>query len=129
MIVAVVAGMIGGFLVGRALTVRSMELEFQGRERAARRDSARRSRSTLKGQFLEELAPHFPDFPYDPTELRFLGTPVDYVVFRGLSEGRIDEVVFLEIKSGRSHLSSAERSLREAIGAGAIVWDEYRISE
>lgn len=64
-----------------------MELDFRERERETRRDSVDRSRATLSGQFLEKLAPRFPGFPYDPTDLRFLGTPVDYVVFAGLGAG------------------------------------------
>lgn len=118
-----------GYLVGRALTWRSMELEFADREEAAREDARKRSRSTLSGRFLEQLAPHFPDFPYDPTDLRFLGTPVDYVVFDGMGEGTVDEVVFLEVKSGGSQLSSVQRRLREAVEAGAVRWETYRIPE
>ncbi len=126
---AVVVGVAIGFLVGRALTARSLELEYREREREARDDSVRRSRSTLSGQFLEKLAPHFPDFPYEPTDLRFLGTPVDYVVFAGLSAGEVDEIVFLEVKSGGSGLTSKERRVRDAVEAGAVRWDIYHVPD
>ncbi len=126
---AVVVGVVIGFLVGRALTERSLELEYREREREARRDSVDRSRASLSGQFLEKLAPHFPDFPYEPTDLRFLGTPVDYVVFDGLSEGEVDEIVFLEVKSGASGLTTKERRVRDAVEAGAVRWDVYRVPD
>lgn len=128
-LVAVVVGGVLGFLVGRALTARTLELEYREREREARDDSVRRSRSTLSGQFLEKLAPHFPDFPYEPTDLRFLGTPVDFVVFSGLSEGEVDEIVFLEVKSGGSALTSKERRVRDAVEAGAVRWDVYHVPD
>lgn len=128
-LVAVVVGLAIGFLVGRALTARALELDYREREREARRDSVDRSRATLSGQFLEKLAPHFPDFPYEPTDLRFLGTPVDYVVFDGLSEGEVDEIVFLEVKSGESSLTTKERRVRDAVEAGAVRWDVYRVPE
>ncbi len=128
-IAAVAFGLFVGFLVGRALTARTLEFEFRERERDARQDSVERSRATLSGQFLEKLAPRFPDFPYDPTDLRFLGTPVDYVVFDGLAEGEVQEVVFLEVKSGRSTLNAAQRRVREAVEAGAVRWDVYRVPE
>lgn len=118
-----------GYLIGRALTWRSLELEYADREAAAREDARKRSRSTLSGRFLEQLAPHFPGFRYDPTDLRFLGTPVDYVVFDGLSSGEVDEIVFLEVKSGRSGLNQAQRRVREAVEAGAIRWEVYRTPE
>ncbi len=128
-LVAVAFGLGIGFYVGRLMTQRTLELEFREREREARKDSVDRSRSTLSGQVLEKLAPHFPEFPYDPTDLRFIGTPVDYVVFDGLGEGEVREVVFLEVKSGRSNLTSRERRVRDAVEAGAVRWDVYRVPD
>ena len=128
-VLAIAFGLAVGFLAGRAITRRVLELEFRDREREIRQDSVHRSRSTLSGQFLEKLAPHLPDFPYDPTDVRFLGTPVDYVVFDGLAEGDLQEIVFLEVKSGRSHLRSSQRRVRDAVDAGAIRWDEYRVPD
>lgn len=126
---AVGLGLVLGFSFGRALTRRSLELAFRDREREARRDSVDRSRATLSGQFLEKLAPHFPGFPYEPTDLRFIGTPVDYLVFRGLSEGEVDEIVFLEVKSGHAGLTTKERRVREAVEASAVRWDVYRVPD
>lgn len=128
-LVAVAFGLAIGFVVGRALTQRALELEFREREREVRQDSVDRSRSTLSGQVLEKLAPHFPEFPYDPTDLRFIGTPVDYIVFDGLAEGEVQEVVFLEVKSGRSNLTTRERRVRDAVEAGAVRWDVYRVPD
>ena len=126
---AIVIGGAIGFLAGRALTERLLELEYRDREEEARRESVRHSRAALSGQFLEKLAPHFPDFPYEPTDLRFLGTPVDYVVFDGLSEGAVNQVVFLEVKSGGSGFTTKERRVRDAVEAGAVRWDVYRIPD
>lgn len=128
-LVAVAFGLAIGFVVGRALTQRALELEFREREREVRQDSVDRSRSTLSGQVLERLAPHFPEFPYDPTDLRFIGTPVDYIVFDGLAEGEVQEVVFLEVKSGRSNLTTRERRVRDAVEAGAVRWGVYRVPD
>jgi len=126
---AIAFGLVVGFVAGRALTQRTLELDFRDREREIRRDSVDRSRSTLSGQFLEKLAPYLPEFPFDPTDVRFLGTPVDYVVFDGLAEGELREIVFLEVKSGRSELSSRERRVRDAVKAGAVRWDVYRVPD
>lgn len=128
-VLAIAFGLAVGFLAGRAVTRRTMELDFRDREREIRQDSVDRSRATLSGQFLEKLAPHLPDFPYDPTDVRFLGTPVDYVVFDGLAEGDLQEIVFLEVKSGRSTLRSSQRRVRDAVEAGAVRWDVYRIPD
>ena len=128
-LLTVAFGLAIGFLAGRAVTRRTMELDFRDREREIRQDSVDRSRATLSGQFLEKLAPHLPDFPYDPTDVRFIGTPVDYVVFDGLAEGDLQEIVFLEVKSGRSTLRSSQRRVRDTVDAGAVRWDVYRIPD
>lgn len=123
---AIGTGLLVGYLVGRAVTSRSKELEFAPRLREARQDSVEKSRSTLTGQFLEKLAPHFLDFPFDPTEVRFIGMPVDYVVFQGLSSGIVERIVFLEVKSGKSDLSSDQRRVRAAVEAKQVDWKVYR---
>lgn len=94
-----------------------------------RRDAILKSRSVLSGQFSEQLAPYLPDFEYSPTECKFLGKPIDMIVFKGMDEKDINEVVFLEVKSGKSKLSSQERKLKEAIQKKRVKWQEYRIPE
>src|SRR5882724_11599495 len=60
--------------------------EHDGLIRGARKDSVERSRSTLKGQIAEQMAPLLPGFPFLPADARFLGDPVDYVVFKGRAD-------------------------------------------
>ena len=94
-----------------------------------RKDAVIKSRAVLGGQFSEQLAPYLPDFPFVPTECRFLGKPVDFLVFKGMDEKKIDEVVFVEVKSGNSKLSSSEKNLKETIEKKRVRWEEYRVPE
>lgn len=104
---------------------------LKGKEIEARlqRRSQKLSRSILGGVFSEQVAPFLPDFPKDlkASEARFIGKPIDFLIFKGMDEQHIDEVVFVEIKSGSSQLSSNERSLRDAIEAKRVRWHEYRV--
>jgi predicted Holliday junction resolvase-like endonuclease len=93
---------------------------------AERGDAEKRSRAVLGGLAAEQLAPYLPGFPFDPTELRFIGKPVDFIAFVGSSSGRIEEVAFVEVKSGGASLSPVERSLRDAVKDGRVRWAEYR---
>ena len=99
------------------------------REARLQRRSQKLSRSILGGVFSEQVAPFLPDFPKDlkASEARFIGKPIDFLIFKGMDEQHIDEVVFVEIKSGSSQLSSNERSLRDAIEAKRVRWHEYRV--
>lgn len=97
--------------------------------RAVRRDAIRRSLAVVTGKVSEQLVPHFPQFPFAPRDARFLGSPVDFVVFDGLSEGEgaVRRVVFVEVKTGEARLSPRERGVREAIERGAVEWMELRV--
>jgi len=94
-----------------------------------RKDAIMRSRSVLGGQFSENLAPYLPDFPYKPNECTFVGKPIDFLVFKGSDEKNIDEVIFVEVKSGKAQLSKHEKNLKETIQKKRVKWEEYRIPE
>lgn len=112
-----------GRLFGRLEERRSM----QRLERGARLDAVKRSRAVLTGQISEQLAPFLPDFPCQASDARFMGKPVDFIAFDGLSAGRVDRVLFIEVKTGGSALSPVEKSLKAAIQEGRVEWREYRI--
>lgn len=96
---------------------------------AHRQDAIMRSRAVLGGQFSEQLAPYLPDFGYLPTECRFMGKPIDFIVFKGMDGKKIDEVVFVEVKSGKATTSPVEKSLKDAIEHKKVRWVEYRIPD
>jgi Endonuclease related to archaeal Holliday junction resolvase len=104
---------------------------LKGKEIEARlqRRSQKISRSILGGVFSEQIAPFLPDFPKDlkASEARFIGKPIDFLIFKGMDDQRIDEVVSGEIKTGNSQLSPNERTLRDAIEAKRVRWHEYHV--
>jgi predicted Holliday junction resolvase-like endonuclease len=84
------------------------------------------SRAVLGGLISEQMAPLLPGFPFDPGDCRFIGKPVDFLVFRGMNEKNISEVIFLEVKSGASKtLNDQEKKLREAVQSGRVRWVEF----
>lgn len=94
-----------------------------------RKDAIMKSRAVLGGQFSEQLAPYLPEFEYLPTECRFIGKPIDFIVFKGADEKKIDEVIFVEVKSGNAKLNQHEKNLKETIEKKKVRWVEYRIPE
>jgi len=91
-----------------------------------RQDAVQKSRSVTVGKITEHITPYLPDFPYNPKDARFIGSPIDLVVFNGLDNGDVKEVVFIEIKTGSSSLSARERRVRDAILAKNVNWVEIR---
>lgn len=93
-----------------------------------RADAVKKSRSVLAGQFGEQIAPFFPDFPCNPGDAKFLGKPVDFIAFPGSAEGsEIKEILFIEVKSGEAEISKREREIKNAVKNGKVRYVEYRL--
>ena len=114
-----------GYLIGKYIS----QKKFEEKIPEIRETAIKQSRAVLSGQFSEQLAPYLPDFPYKPTEARFIGKPIDFVVFKGMDEKKIDEVVFVEVKSGQSQLSKVEKTLKSAVENKNVSWHEYKVPE
>ena len=93
-----------------------------------REDAVQRSQAVTAGKVHEQLIPYLPAFPFNPKDVRFLGSPIDLVVFDGLAEGRVRRIVFLEVKTGAAGLSSRERCVRDVIQAREVEWAELRVA-
>ena len=95
----------------------------QDEEKRIRKDAIQRSQSTITGQVAERLCPYFDDFIYNPRDMRFFGDPFDFIVMPGYSTGKVEEVVILEIKSGKGSLNSRQRQIRNCVDEGRVRWD------
>jgi predicted Holliday junction resolvase-like endonuclease len=124
----VVAGVLA-FALGYAVAALRKEREKRVAVDDARRDATRRQRSVVGGQIAEVLRPYVGDFPFDPSDLTFIGDPVDFIAFKGRAVRQIEEIAFVEVKSGTSGLSQVQRQVRDAIQAGRVCWVEARFPQ
>jgi len=104
-----------------------------------RTDARELSRNTIKGRIGEQMSSLFPEFyaKYAPSDARFLGTPVDYVIFKNMSkfdkktkdEENPIELVLLEIKTGKKvGLTDLEKSIKKAVEDGRVSFDMIRLN-
>lgn len=114
-----------GYLIGKYITQKKFEQEIP----SVRESAIKQSRAVLSGQFSEQIAPYLPDFPFKPTEARFIGKPIDFIVFKGMDDKNIDEVIFVEMKSGQSQLSKVQKTLKSTVQNKKISWHEYKVPE
>lgn len=99
------------------------------RQSKIRSDAIKRSKAVRGGQVAEQVAPFLPGFPCNPEDARFIGKPVDFIAFPGLSEtDSVDEVLLIEVKTGQSALSSREKEIKKAVKAGRVRYVEYRLN-
>src|SRR3989344_5614201 len=125
-VLSIAGALVIGYLIGHALGTYRREKVRQQQIPEHRADAIARSRAVLTGQFSEQIAPYLPGFLYSPTECKFIGKPIDFVVFNGLDEKNVREIVFVEVKSGKSRLSGTESSVKDAVLNGRVKWAEYR---
>ncbi len=92
-----------------------------------RKDALTKSRAVLKGRIGEQMAPLLAAFPFEPADARFIGSPIDYIVFDGYRNNNPTEIVLLDVKTGNAQLSSIERKIQRLVNAKRVRWMTIRI--
>jgi len=114
-----------------SLSTKKAEILFkewkQKYEKEIRRDAIEKSKAVIAGKATEHLAPFLPNFKYNPKNVRFLGSPIDLIVFDGLDEGDLKSIVFVEIKYGKSMLTKREKQIKDIIERKKVRWELLRI--
>ena len=87
--------------------------------------SQKKSSEVRLGQISEHFAPLLKDFPYDSKNVRFLGSPIDFVIF-DLDNNRI---IFMEFKTGNSRETVKQRKVRDIIKEGNVTYEVMRVYE
>ncbi len=82
--------------------------------------SRKQSQSTRYGQIFEQMVPFSKDFPFDPKKFRFIGNPIDGIVFDD------DKIIFCEIKLNNSNLSPRQKSIKKMVDDKRVYWKEIR---
>lgn len=115
--------------------ISELELEHQHAMSLAQKRSVNTSRAVLKGKMAEQLAPIMPEFQYLPSDAKFLGDPIDYVVFDGYTDFRDGDglaedikVILIDIKSGGARLTKGQQAIAQAVSEGRIRFETIRIN-
>lgn len=97
-----------------------------------RENAIKRSKDVTRGNISEEFIPLFPDFPYDLSECKFSGKPVDYIIYKGMNEVRdgkeaIVEIIFADVKVGGAQRTKVQNAIKKALEEGRVRWETWRI--
>jgi len=119
-------GLLAFFVIGYALAA----FELRDVIKAKKKEALNLSRNVLKGKISEQIAPYLPNFPKDlkASEARFIGDPIDFVIFKGMDDKNISEIVFVEVKSGRKYSNSNENSLKEAVVNKRVRYEAFHVA-
>ena len=113
------------------ITTQSEEKSVEIKKQKGRAASAH----TTKGQILEKWCPFLEHPEIDPDweakNWSFMGNPIDYIIFDWRNDKTINladgKVVMLDVKSGKSQLTTKQRRIRDLIQAGKVEWRTIRL--
>ncbi len=141
-VIAVVVGLLLGLAISFLLLRRAAQSEALGQFsawRSTERDRIRqaaldKARGGLKEKVDLKLAEALQHFPFAPSDTRFIGAPVTYVVFDGYGEvqDRADDslrsIVFVEMASS-SEPSRESVLIRDCIERKRIDWKTLALGD
>jgi len=124
-----------GRLIKREINLK-VEKELLRLKDHLRKETLNRSRAILKGEIAEQIVPFLADFKHNPSDARFIGSPIDYVIFDGytdVKDRRIDRpitVILADIKTGKiAELTSEQKRIKKAIEQKRVKWETIRLKE
>ena len=95
--------------------------KFEKKKEKITKGAPKKSLEVNVGNIVEKVAPALPGFPYGINDCRFMAEPIDYVIFNGISsKGIIEELIFMDIKTGNSKLNKHQRLIKTAIEQGKV---------
>ena len=113
---------------------KKQELLDELKERSAEL-AIRQNRATTKsentaivvgiGKIIEKILPAHKNFDLTPSDCRFLAEPIDMIVFDGVSENKVDNITFMDVKTGGATLNKHQRQIRDAIQDHDVKWRSY----
>uniref|UniRef100_A0A7V3J9T7 Endonuclease n=1 Tax=candidate division CPR3 bacterium TaxID=2268181 RepID=A0A7V3J9T7_UNCC3 len=83
---------------------------------------SKRSLSSKYGKTTEQFMPFLKNYPYESSNFRFIGTPIDGIQFED------DKIVFVEFKVGDSRLTAKQEKIKDLINKKKVNWEEFRIT-
>jgi len=110
-------------VIHQHVQIDNLKTKFDAEREEIRKDAIKRSRDVLEGKIYEQLAPLFKNWVFDPSDARFLGSPLDFVVFKGMSRGEPKEIVFVEVKTGSSKLTKHQNKLKKLVEEGKVSFE------
>jgi predicted Holliday junction resolvase-like endonuclease len=79
------------------------------------------SQAVKYGRLSEQWIPFSMDFPFSKEDFRFIGSPIDGIVFDE------DKIVFCEFKVANSRLSEKQKKIKKLVEDKKIEWFEMRL--
>lgn len=83
--------------------------------------SSKQSLAVKHGKLIEQFLPFLAHYPYNPSQFRFLGTPIDGIQFEE------DKIIFIEFKTSKGRLTKNQEKIKEIVDKKRVEFKEFRV--
>lgn len=90
-------------------------------------DALKRSRNVTRGKIAVHLAPFSVNGRLNPSEIVYLGSPIDMISFTNIEKGEDLSIDFIEIKTGSPALNKKQRLIKKAISDCRVYYRTVQI--
>jgi len=90
----------------------------------ATKAAAKTTEAVNIGQMIEHIVPVLEGFSYETADCRALFDPIDVIIFKGLTQSRVDSITFLEIKTGQARANRHQKMVFDAIDRERVFYEE-----
>lgn len=121
-------------LVSAERRIEALKKEITKDIKIERARAIQQSKSVTRGQVTEQMIPMFPDFPYSMSDCKFSGAPIDYIIFKGMSEFRDTSdgeisIIFADVKVGSAQRTKVQNRIKKAIEEGKVSFETWTIDK
>ncbi|MCZ6581940.1 MAG: hypothetical protein O6761_02060 [Thaumarchaeota archaeon] len=71
------------------------------------------------------MLPTHKNLNLEPADCGFIGEPIDMIVFDGVSENKIKQITFMDVKTGQASLNTHQKMIRDAINDHNVKWRRF----
>ena len=94
------------------------------------KESLQGQRSKISGDFLEKFCPFAPSYPYNLNDVVAIFDTFDFMVLKGRTDGKIEEIIFQEMKSYTPSylgIKSRQGQLKSCIINGRVRFEHWEL--
>ena len=101
-----------------------LHVGLKKKKERATKAAARTAEAVNIGQMIEHIVPALEGFSYETADCRALFDPIDVIIFKGLTQSKVDHITFMEIKTGKARPNKHQKMVFDAIDKERVFFEE-----
>lgn len=107
--------------------IEAKESSFFEKERAIKDKAVMRGRSKVLKTVLDSMDEYFTKKMYNPYDIKPILHPVDFIIYEGMNDKKMNDVVFLSKTTMNPYLDKLHTSLNDVVSKGSYDFKIVRI--